>query len=306
MRGKRGWIRILEATIAVMIVSGVMISVYSNQSVREDVTIADYSYSLQHEILDDIVTNSSLRLNVLAVVNDIPGDADYDILNSFINDSIPDSFGYLLRVCDLGDSNDFCKMGSGAFIATLDKDVFVEEVVVSAEIGDGTNTVYSPKKVRLFFWEGGMPENFCIDECGVGEVILSCSVDNVMNSTCVAGSDGCYDIGASVIVEDCSASGEVCSDGACVAGAPTSGYIEKVCEMQVVTDMGCVDDSLDATICAGYDMKQETGGCDCDLFGCDGDYTNCINILSETTACELNPICSGGYTEVSSSSCSLP
>ena len=53
---KRGWIHILEATIAVLIVAGVMVSVYTDQSAREVLSVEDYSYSLQNEILEEIAT----------------------------------------------------------------------------------------------------------------------------------------------------------------------------------------------------------------------------------------------------------
>ncbi len=52
MKGKRGWIRILEATIAVLIISGTMMAVYSKQPMR-GTTIGEYSASIQNEILDD-------------------------------------------------------------------------------------------------------------------------------------------------------------------------------------------------------------------------------------------------------------
>ncbi len=217
---KRGWIRILEATIAVMIVSATMIAVYSGQSAKEDYSIADYSYSLQREILSDVVINSSLRLNVLNIENDFPGDYNYDILYFFVADKIPDSFGYLLRVCDLGDVFDFCKMDSSVFIATLDKDIFVEGIVVSAEIGDGTgDEIYSPKKVRLFFWEGGFPENFCRDECSGSELICSNDLTQVLNNSCEdLNDDGCLESGEGTsVIEDCGSS-SVCVDAECVAG----------------------------------------------------------------------------------------
>ncbi|OQW98957.1 MAG: hypothetical protein BWK74_03295, partial [Desulfobacteraceae bacterium A6] len=174
---KGGWIHILEATIAVLIVAGVMMSVYSDQSAREVLNIEDYSYSLQNEILDDIATNTTLRSEAMKVVVDLPTDPSYDILDAYVATKIPEDFGHLLRVCNLGGSNDYCKMDPIIFYATRDKDVFVEDVVISAEIGDGTEAEYSPKKVRLFFWEGGFPEDYCRDECMEDRFTSVCSTD---------------------------------------------------------------------------------------------------------------------------------
>ena len=151
---KRGWIRILEATIAVLIVSGAMIAVYSDQSVREDISFSDYAHNLQSQVLADIVLDSDLRLNVLSVEEDDSLDSNYVVLNDFVNESIPDSFGYLLRVCKFGDDLDFCKMDNETFVASMESDVFVEEVIISAEIGSGGgDEIYFPKKVKLFFWQ---------------------------------------------------------------------------------------------------------------------------------------------------------
>ena len=145
--------RILEATIAIMIVSGVMIVSYSGQ-VQREASVAEYSESLQGEILADIVMREDLRLNVLNVENDNLLDANYVLVNDFVGSKIPPSFGYLLRICNLSSEDDFCKMDSMSYIATVDKDVFVEDVIISAEVGPGGGSeVFAPKKVRIFLWE---------------------------------------------------------------------------------------------------------------------------------------------------------
>ena len=105
-KNKRGWMRILEATIAVMLVSGVL------------------------------------------------SDINFIALDSFINKKIPDIFGYSIRVCELGNTLDFCKMDSVTYIATIEKNVFVEDTIISSELGTKNGAeVYAPKKLRLFIWE---------------------------------------------------------------------------------------------------------------------------------------------------------
>ena len=152
MRNNRGWIRILEATIAVMLVGGVMVVVYT-QGVDRGITSADYFYSLERQILVDVASRSDLRLNVLKL-SENPPDGNYNNLNKFINDSIPEAFGYTFRVCELGSVDDFCKMSNDDYIATRDRDVFVEEIVISSDLGAGGNEqIYKPKKLRLFVWE---------------------------------------------------------------------------------------------------------------------------------------------------------
>jgi hypothetical protein len=153
MRNKRAWIRILEATMAVLIVSGVLLVVYARQSDRS-VSPADYFYSLQRQVLADISSRSDLRLAVLNVNEDVETDDNFVIVNDFVNSRVPEAFGYSLRICDLGSNADFCKMRSDVYISTVDRDVFVEEIVISSEIGGGEDAVGDdPKKVRFFIWE---------------------------------------------------------------------------------------------------------------------------------------------------------
>ena len=298
MKGKSGWIRILEATIAVMIVSGAMIAVYSNQSVREEVTISDYSYSLQKEILADIALRTDLRLDVLSVVDDSPGDPSYDKLNAFVKEKIPDVFGYSLRICDLGNLTDFCKMDSKIFIVTLDKDVYVEEIVISSEVGGGPDAVYSPKKVRLFFWEGELPSGFCVDECSAAGLLVDCSADGVkvLGQNCVEDVDGCLNWGVGSVIDDCSSRGKICVGGECV----DSLYKEGVCRGDgPVLKGGCVSSFDDE--CDAYDHGRSTGGC-----GFFKERYECWNDVYEITSCKMaSPDCSlwPGYVLDSTRSC---
>ena len=147
---KRGWMRILEATIAVMMISTVLIVVYSRQDSSSDVP-SDYVYDLQKEVLMHIYANSSLRLNTLNTV--VSGDADFMILDDYVEGQIPDFLNYSIKVCNITESITPCKLNEDDYIATLHKPVFVEEIIVSAELGQGTNAVYKPKRLRLFVWE---------------------------------------------------------------------------------------------------------------------------------------------------------
>ncbi len=259
---KRGWIHILEATIGVMIVAGVMVTVYSDQSFGGGFDIGDFVYSLQNEILDTITINADLRIAVLNVVVDSPGDPSFDRLNSAVAAEIPDSYGYLLRVCNLGDPNDVCNMPPIIFTATLDKDVFVEEAVVSSEVGDGTDVIYSPKKLRLFFWEEDEEveedpaEDGCLDECLGGSKVCSIgSPSGIVTTTCVdSNGDGCLEISS---VNTPCASGFVCDSNSVT------------CE-----DQGCVSTCSDDRYCAnlgpGSRDNADVFGWECDIVdGCE-------------------------------------
>jgi len=144
MKNKRGWITILEATIAVMLVSGVLVVVYVRQG-TDDSPVQDYIFSLQRQILSDISARSDLRTFVL--------EENETALNVFVGSKVPSAYRYSLKVCRLESDTDFCRLNTTEVIETREKDLFAEEIVVSSELGNGTNPLYEPMKVRLFIWE---------------------------------------------------------------------------------------------------------------------------------------------------------
>lgn len=151
-KNKRGWLRILEATIAVLLISGVLIFVYSRQP-SAGTDSAEYFYSLESELLSDISSSSELRLNVLNADDNNPNDPDYMALNDFVSSRIIDVVDFYISICDLGSDEDFCKMDTETYIATKEKNVFVQDVVISADLGVGEDAKYNPRMLRLFMWE---------------------------------------------------------------------------------------------------------------------------------------------------------
>ena len=162
-----------------------------------------------------------------------------------LTEKIPEDFGHVLRVCKLGDPNDFCKMDPMIFYATMEKDVYVDEVVVSAEIGDGEDAEYSPKKVRLFLWEGDFPEDYCRDECMEDRWPTFCSDDSkqILKNVCgeFDNNDSCKEYGSATdVVETCS-DDEVCEEGECVE-APTFRILN--CSKWVFANSECVANAI--------------------------------------------------------------
>jgi hypothetical protein len=137
MKNKRGWLRILEAVISIMIISSVLLIVYSGQSQAPD--ISDRVYVLQKEVLADITLNSVLRENAL--------ESNVGALTRYADIKIPPAFNFSLKICDL-EAVGICKMTTEEIRETRDKNVFVEEIILSSNLG-----TYDPKKVRLFIWE---------------------------------------------------------------------------------------------------------------------------------------------------------
>ena len=144
-KNRRGWIRILEAVISIMIISSVLLIVYSRQAQAPD--ISERVYTLQREILADISLDSGLR--TLALAGEEVELSEYE-LSEYARGKIPPAFDFYLRVCELEDIGT-CKLRDDEMVRkTKDKDVFVEEIILSSEL-----ETYDPKKVRLFVWEVG-------------------------------------------------------------------------------------------------------------------------------------------------------
>jgi len=141
---KRGWITVLEATIAVMLVSGVLMVVYVKQDTH-DSSVQDYVFSLQRQILADISARSDLRTLALK--------ENETELNIFVGSKIPTAYRSSLKVCRLESNDDFCKLNYTEVIEAREKEVFVEETVISSELVTGASAIYEPMKVRIFVWE---------------------------------------------------------------------------------------------------------------------------------------------------------
>lgn len=126
---KRGVIRLVESVIAILIISGVLLLVYANQSNgnNSDEFISD----LQIEILSEISRQDELR-NFALTKNE-------SSLESYAANLIPPSLDFQITACKL---NEIC------IRPTVDGDLFVEEKLIS-----GNLTEYTPTLIKIFIWE---------------------------------------------------------------------------------------------------------------------------------------------------------
>ena len=134
MRGRRGWIRIMEAVTAILIMASVLIVLYTNNA--PEVDYSAYVYNLQIGILLDIADNALLRNDTL--------NANETSLSNFVNESLPQNFNFSVRICDISSTN--CLLDSS--VNTGAAEVYVEDRIISSNL-----VKYDPKIVRLFVWE---------------------------------------------------------------------------------------------------------------------------------------------------------
>jgi len=128
MRGKRGWLRIVEAFMAILLISGVLVYVMSEKT---KTTSNEKIEILQKVILKEISDSEELRQ---AVINE-----ESIKIDEYVSLRIPSTLNYELKICDL---NDVCRMEN-----YIPENVYVQETVISSSLDE-----YNVKKVKLFVW----------------------------------------------------------------------------------------------------------------------------------------------------------
>ena len=195
---KKGWLKIVEAFIGVIMIAGVVLTMMTRPGVS-DSSVQQETVKLEKFILDRIVADPVLRSQVLA--------GDTSGINKVFASSVPAGISYSVRICNY---NEVCALGM-----VVPYDVYTQEALVASNL-----TYYDPqnvKMIRVFFWHGPWPEGACPSFCTEGEQTKSCSGNNLVTQTCVRNSSTCLflDPGSSV---DCSATGKYCDgvSGSCM------------------------------------------------------------------------------------------
>lgn len=129
INNKRGWLKIVEAVIAILIVFGAVLYIVSKQDYSN--YSSDSIYQKQQEILGIIAKNDTLRGMVI--------NEDTNGVEGAIGSMIPVSWNYSTCICNI---TLLCSPNT-----PHDKEVYVEEAVITS-----TLQTYSPKKLRFFVW----------------------------------------------------------------------------------------------------------------------------------------------------------
>jgi len=135
VNSKRGWIRILEATIAVMLIVGVLSIVYTQHTPPDGQV--NLLKNLQEKILKEISSKDNLRSLVLF--------NQTEQIISAIEYNIPAHVDFHLRICDIDASA--CDLTGEQYIRSASKEVLAGGTIISSNI-----EVYEPKLVKLFLW----------------------------------------------------------------------------------------------------------------------------------------------------------
>jgi len=128
----KAFIRIVEAVIAILIISAVVLIIASNNVQRVD--ISEEVYDKQRYILDVISNNESMRSEI---IND-----KTDSIDLFISKNIPSSWAFTTNLCGV---EEVCNQNT-----PNDRDLYVSETIISANLTDYPDTEL--KKLRFFIW----------------------------------------------------------------------------------------------------------------------------------------------------------
>jgi hypothetical protein len=143
MKNKKGWIMIVEAFVAILLIGAVLVVILNQQNSKtNDPTSSVGNY--ENYILRTIELNDSMRGELINIDNsnlpvnwstsNFPSDIEKTITNLTLNSLVCQA-----QICL---TNDTCK-----FESKVDKDVYVQSIFITA-----TDSNYNPRQLKLFCW----------------------------------------------------------------------------------------------------------------------------------------------------------
>ena len=146
IKNKSGWLRIVEAVIAILMVASVLLIVLARQNINPDK--GEEIYETQKAVLERISENNELRQMVL---ND-----DEVEIEEFIKDKgmLDEWLEFDIEICEVdamcGLEIDDNEDEDEDYVESLgaDKEIYSHEIIISSTLQE-----YKPKKLKIFVWE---------------------------------------------------------------------------------------------------------------------------------------------------------
>jgi len=139
--GREGWIRVVEAFVAILIVAGALLMAVDKQMEVNTDNIAREVYQQQVSVLRTIELDAEARQEILGIGEEIlPTEDTTKFLTSrnYVN-TLPSNLECTIKVCKLGA---ICVMEE-----YTDKDIYAASVAIAAN-----DEEYSPRQLKLFCW----------------------------------------------------------------------------------------------------------------------------------------------------------
>ncbi len=143
IKSKRGWIRLIEVFIAILLLAGVLLVVVNRSNSPDKDSLYIEISQKEFAILRDIELNNTLRTEILSITPPVEWDSFSPELQNVKNRIInltPSNLECKAKICQI---NEDCTMSEFS-----GKNVYAESVLISANL----NT-YSPRQLKLFCME---------------------------------------------------------------------------------------------------------------------------------------------------------
>jgi hypothetical protein len=143
MRGKKGWLKLAEAFISILIIGSIL--AFSVSSGFESSN--DFRFQIetkQNSLLNSVQLNESLRSEIVSLVG-IPKESVEAGFPSLLNSSLIEinsgDLNCVYKICAAGTS---CGLDSDP----LEKEIHAKSVIISSSL-----ETFSPRSLNLFCWE---------------------------------------------------------------------------------------------------------------------------------------------------------
>ena len=140
---KKGWLRIIEASIGIIVILGVLVAISfrQNKTIDPSLELAPY--------LDEMAKNQTLREGIIAYdlvnLNNSDNSATIEKITGFFYSKInKNNYNIYLRICSL---EDLCPIEN--YPINFDGNIYSAERIVSS----GNTEGFTPRKVKVFVWQ---------------------------------------------------------------------------------------------------------------------------------------------------------
>jgi hypothetical protein len=140
IKNKKGFLRILEAFIAVLLIAGVLLFVINRGNNNKD-SLEESIFEIEKSILKEISQNDPLRRAILEYNG--TQNTFYDLKVFAINKIDTQRFAIEFNICPL---DQVCGLPQG--IQYPNADVYSQSVPIASDLQG-----YNPKVVKIFVWE---------------------------------------------------------------------------------------------------------------------------------------------------------
>ena len=137
-RDKRGWVRIVEAFVAVLLIAGITLVILDKGYIGKS-DISEGVYTQQEAILREIQLNNTLRGEILGAT---PLPVNWSNFPSLLITKLQEMPSYLECEGEICSINEDC-----VFSKTIEKDIYVRSVAITSAQGN-----YDARQLKMFCW----------------------------------------------------------------------------------------------------------------------------------------------------------